>query len=116
MTKDVRIEEQNITPGKLADSPPSYPYPAHDYTAFTFQAIMEMQKSIGQLTQAVTTLTEESKRRGETLDRISHKVYAAQVVVVIAGAILASLGGVVTFLLSKIWVAIIPLLQMKPHP
>jgi hypothetical protein len=115
VVKDARMEEQNVIPGKLAETTPPY-YPAYDYTAFTFQAIMEIQKSIGQLTQAVTALTEESKKRGETLDHISHKVYAAQVILVIIGVILTSLGGVVTFFISKFWNVIIPLLQIKSHP
>jgi len=115
MVKDVHTEDQNVIPGKLAETtPPSIP--AHDYTPFTFQVIMEIQKSIGQLEQAVTTLTEESKKRGDTLDLISHQVYAAKVVMWVIGIILTGLSGIAVFLLNKMWDAIIPLLQIKPHP
>lgn len=57
---------------------------------------MEIQKTLGQLQQSVTQLTEQSKRHGEKLDRISHIIFAAGVV----GALLLAVG---SFILNKIW-------------
>lgn len=110
------------TEASLESTPSRYPaettpqaYHSSDYS-FTLQTIMEMQKTLGQLTQAVNTLTEESKKRGDILDKISHKVYAAQVGLVVAGVVLSTLGSAAVYLLSEIWKAMYPLLQLKPHP
>ncbi|PIU52594.1 MAG: hypothetical protein COS90_10630 [Deltaproteobacteria bacterium CG07_land_8_20_14_0_80_60_11] len=84
--------------------------------SFTLQAMMEMQKVLGQLTQAVITLTEESKKNSTKLDEISHKVYAAQVTIKIIGAILGVIGSAAIVLFYKIWADIAPLIQLKPHP
>jgi len=90
-------------------TPQDYILPDH---SFTLQSIMEMQKSLGQLTQAVTTLTEESKKNSTKLDGISHKIYAAEVVV----SLLVLIGGGVFYLFWKIWDTIAPLIQIKlPH-
>ncbi len=86
-------------------------YPPSDYS-FTLQSIMEMQKTLGQLTQAVTTLTEESKKSSTKLDQISHKIYAAEVV----GGLLVLIIGGALLLFSRIWVPVAPLIQLKPHP
>lgn len=97
----------------IETTPPSYPSydPSH-----ILQSVIEMQKSIGMLTQAVTTLTEESKKNSEKLDKISHKIYAAQVVIGIAGGGLALIGSGLFILFCKIWDAISPIIQLKPHP
>jgi cytochrome b subunit of formate dehydrogenase len=60
---------------------------------------MEMQKALGGLIQAVNSLTEQQKELRTKLDRISHQVYAAIVV-------LALLAGVVTFFakLANDWI------------
>jgi hypothetical protein len=41
-----------------------------DYSQFTFQVAMDLQKSVGQMTTAVATLTEHSKEQGKKLDRL----------------------------------------------
>lgn len=64
--------------------------------SFTLQAIMEMQRSLGELTQAVKTLTDTTKIHGDKIEKISHRVYAA-------GAVIVVLLGIGTFFLDKIW-------------
>lgn len=59
----------------------------NDYAVFTVQTVIEMQKSIGQLHEAVTTLKEQSKQHGEKLDKISHTIYAATAVLLVLGTI-----------------------------
>jgi len=76
----------------------------------------EMQKNVGQLTQAVVTLTEESKKSRSKLDGISHKVYAAQVTVKVVGAMLGVICSGALFLFWKIWAVVAPLIQTKLHP
>ena len=103
--------QQIAPPQKFAETTPPVS-PGHDYTSFIFQQIMEVQKTLGELTQAVKTLTEESKEQGRKVDKISHQVFAAKVIVsIIGGAILVFSG-----LIGKLWDIVIPLLQTKPHP
>jgi hypothetical protein len=77
--------------------------------SFTLQAVMEMQKSLGQLTQAVNSLTEQTKENSEEIKTIGRQVYAARVVVTIVGSIV---GGI--YVLCEIWKTISPYLQIKP--
>lgn len=71
--------------------------------SFTLQAIMELQKSNGQLTEAVHRLRESIEKQDARLDRmettlsgVTHKIYAAGVVL----AILVVIGG---FMVNKAW-------------
>jgi hypothetical protein len=125
-------------PGSQLTTPPDYS--KGDYSTFILPAILEMQKTLGQLTQAITTLTHESEKNTdkidaigkltqavatlsetskiscEKLDKISHKVFAAEVVIGIVGGILALVGYGLFNLLGKIWNVIYPMIQIKPHP
>jgi hypothetical protein len=94
-----------MTPKKSGESPPVSPeqFPVTPPSGFqsadhswVLQTIMELQKSMGQLTQAVTTLTQQSKEQGDKLDSISHRVYAAAVVLTVLGAI-------TYFFLDRMW-------------
>jgi hypothetical protein len=96
------------TPKRYAETTPTASFSPYD-PSFTLQSILEMQKNLGQLTQAVTTLMEESKKNGEKLNKISHKIYAAE-------AILAIVGGVLIYFIHKALDVIVPLIQLKPHP
>jgi hypothetical protein len=104
------------TGGSVPAQPPQttpQDYVMSDRSGFILQSIMEMQKNLGQLTQAVTTLTEESKKTSAKLDDISHKIYAAEVV----GGLLVLIGGGALWLIWKIWVTIAPLIQSRLlHP
>jgi len=77
---------------------------------------MEMQKTLGQLTQAVTTLTDETKKNRETLDAVGKDVHAAKVSMKIICWIAGVVGGGLGILFWKTWDAILPLIQLKPHP
>jgi len=65
--------------------PISYPGTEHNWT---LQTVFELQKTVGQLTQAVTTLTDQQKQFSTKLDRISHQIYAALAIILLVGAIL----------------------------
>ena len=68
---------------------------------------MELQKSTGQLTQAVVTLTDQSKEQGKRLDSISHRMYAAT-------AVLAVFGSILYFFLDRMWTQVLRALQSLP--
>jgi hypothetical protein len=75
-----RSSSRQSTPEVLPSTNPiSYPSTEHDWT---LQTVFELQKTVGQLTQAVSTLTEQGRDNGKKLNQISHQIYAA-------GAILA---------------------------
>jgi hypothetical protein len=115
MARTVSTEKSSeSTPKHYAETVPTA-FPSYD-PSFSLQSILEMQKNLGQLTQAVTTLTEESKKRGDVLDKISHKVYAAEVVIGVVGVILTAMGGGLIYLICKVLDVIVPLIQLKPHP
>jgi hypothetical protein len=64
------------TPARFADTTPPL---AYDHS-FPLQAVLELQRTVGQLTQSVITLTEDSREVRKKLDRLSHIIYAAGVV------------------------------------
>jgi hypothetical protein len=68
--------------------------------------MMEVQRSVGALNQAVTTLGEDSKDHGKKLNRISHIMYSVGVV----GTILLA---VLVFFANKIADAVVA--GLKPH-
>jgi acyl-CoA synthetase (NDP forming) len=76
MAKTIREQLQTTTSPDLPETAPTRA-PMIDHS-FTLQAVMEMQKTLSQLTQAVAGLTEQSKANSEKLDNISHKFYASQ--------------------------------------
>lgn len=115
MDKDLRTEERAVTPGKLAETTPPVST-GHDYSSFIFQQMMEIQKSLGQLTQAVKTLIDDSKDQNTTIKGLSHKISVAQGAIWVLVGIISVSGVFVGFFLNKIWNAAIILLQMKPHP
>lgn len=80
--------------------------------SFTLQAIMELQKSNGNLTGAVSALKQSIDKLDNKLDKIeekvsgvTHKIYAAGVVL----AILVCLGG---FIINKAWDLMIKQVQI----
>lgn len=91
-------------------STPPYASPGHD---FTLQAIMELQKSNGQLTEAVNSLKTSIDKQDSKLDKleikmsgVTHKIYAATIVL----AICLVVGG---FLVNKLWDLTVPQLTQE---
>jgi hypothetical protein len=79
------------------------PYTAHQDHSFTLQAIMELQKSSGKVeaallanTSAIEKLDAKIDRVEEKLSGVTHKIYAASVVV----ALLIAVGA---FVVNKAW-------------
>jgi len=98
------------TSPKLPDTSPQ-PFQGSDYS-FTLQAVLEVQRSLGKLENAIINLADQSQKHGDKLDKLSHKISMAQGGVWVIAALIAGLGSAVAFLLNKI----IPLLHISPHP
>jgi hypothetical protein len=116
VAKDIREDSQRVTvPKQFPEGTPPVTTP-HDYSSFIFQQMMEIQKSLGQLIQSVTTLTDENKDQNKTIKGLSHKISIAQGALWVLVGIISASGVFVGFFLNKIWNAAIILLQMKPNP
>jgi hypothetical protein len=71
--------------------------------------MMQMQHAMGELKATVEHLRATSEKQSSKLDRISHQIYAAGVVL----AILLALGG---FFMNKIWDGVAGLMRALPPP
>lgn len=72
--------------------------------AYLVESMMQMQKTLGELSASVEHLKSEADKQGAKLDRISHIMFASGVVL----AILIAVGG---FFLNKIWDGVFALLN-----
>jgi len=80
--------QQHTVPDDVPASVPSFVgTPDH---SFTLQAVMELQRSVGALTSSVNALIEHQKESTKKIDRmedklsgVTHKMYAAGVVLVL---------------------------------
>jgi len=82
--KEDRERTKDTIPSRLPETTPQV-FPGQNYD-FTLQAVFEMQKTVGKLTEAVETLKDQSKHHGDKLDKIGNDVHAAKVVLKIVGA------------------------------
>jgi len=95
----------NATPDAFPVPPPPQ-FQAVDHS-WVLQTIMELQKTTGQLTEAVHTLSRQTEKHGDKLDSISHRIYGA-------AAVLAALGAIIYFFLDRMWGQILSVLQHLP--
>ena len=77
---------RQTTPNVLPSTTP--PAVSSDYS-FVLPTLMELQKEVGKLNQAVSTVNDELKVQRAKLDKIGKQVYAAIVVLVVIGSILS---------------------------
>jgi hypothetical protein len=81
---------KQTTPDVLpSTTPPAYTAGGTSDYSFVLPTLMELQREVGKLTQAVSTVSDELKEQRSKLDKISRQVYAAVVVLVVVGAILS---------------------------
>jgi hypothetical protein len=71
---------------------------------FMAESVMRMSESVGELKATVGHLKTASDRQSTKLDRISHIVFAA-------GVVLTIVIGIAGFLLNKIWDGLVMLLK-----
>lgn len=96
----------STTPPEHSTTPPSNNLSAGDLSYV--ETVTEIHRTLGRLEQAVETLTAESTAARNKLDRLSHVVYAATVVVTIIGIIL----GIIA---NKVGDAIVVALKSAGH-
>jgi hypothetical protein len=89
--------QRGTTPPQLAQTPPSYS-PSSDYSYL--ETVMTMHTNLGQLTEAVNSLKDQSKGQGEELKSISKDLHAAKAVIAVFGTLILAVGGIIAWLVQ----------------
>ena len=88
------MAKEKITVPSPIDTNPQQP--SGDYS-YTLEIVMGMQSSMGKLIEAVDGLKSQSKSQSEKLDKVVAQIYAAKVVLVFIGILIAGAAGVFAF-------------------
>ena len=88
-------QESKGTPERFPVTSPGVPGTG-EHSGLILTTVMELQRSVGGLIQAVETMTARIDEQGKKLDSMSHRMYAAGVVILL---VLGGLG----WALNKIW-------------
>ena len=109
MAKSPRTDaSRDTTPQHFPDvTPPTYSQAVG--AGYMVESMMQMQQSLGELKATVSHLREASDKQSSKLDRISHIVFSAGVVL----AIILAIGG---FFLNKIWDGVFSIMMQVPPP
>jgi hypothetical protein len=105
--------------GPGIQSPPHYPEttppvtPSGDYS-YTVEIVMNMQHTLGKLSEAVDGLKARQAEQGTKLDNLDKKVYAAIVLVLAFGAILTFFAKSINDTITERIVA--PVFQQQSSP
>jgi len=92
--REDRERGREVPPQRMAETnPPTYPGTSYD---FVLQMVFEMQGKLGELTQAIKTLTEDSKEHSKELKHIGKVMYAA-------GLLIPVISVVGMWVLGKVW-------------
>ncbi len=70
-----------------------------DYS-YTADLIGSMQNQLGKLTQAVESLTEQSREHGNELKNLSRQIYAAKVAAGVLGGLLLLIGSFIAWIVN----------------
>jgi hypothetical protein len=92
-----REERPPSVPTSFAETTPTLP--TGDYS-YVLEIVMRMQESMGRLTEAVSSLKDQSKSHGEKLDSIGKDVHAAKVVISVVGGLIILIGGGIAWLVN----------------
>lgn len=93
--------EREATPKSFAEVPP---YRQAVDIGWLSESMMQMQKSLGELSANVQHLTTASNKQSTKLDRISHVLFAAAAVL----AVVLTIGG---FFIKDIWAGVLILMK-----
>lgn len=96
-------------PPRLPQTPPQN-LPSGDYS-FVLEIVMHMQETMGRLSEAVDGLKEKQTEQGKKLDRLSHQIYAAIVILLLLGGILTFFAGSINSIIVS---RLAPPMQQQP--
>jgi hypothetical protein len=69
------------------------PMPQADYSIHTVQTVLEMQRTLGGVENAIKHLEGTTKDHGDKLDKVGKDVHAAKVVMSFVGGLIVLVGG-----------------------
>jgi Flp pilus assembly protein TadB len=95
----------------ITSTPQSFVSP--DYS-FTLQMVMELQKSTGQLTEAVNSLRDAIDKQGDKIDKIEDKLSGITQKIYAAGVVLTILVVIGGFIVNKAWDIVVQQLTSRP--
>ncbi|MGI8784918.1 MAG: hypothetical protein ACR2L2_14855 [Acidobacteriota bacterium] len=110
-----KTERESGPPPHAPAGTPTAPYLHPDQHSWILQSVGEMRESIGGLKRAVETLSEQSKENTAKLNSISHRVYAATIVMGLLGGLVAFLGWIISNLGGVIVRALDVLAHIPPR-
>ncbi len=90
--------------------------PSENTNAFTLSTVIEIHRSLGRVERAIDELTKQSSEQANQLKDLDKTIHGGKVLLKVIAFLITLSAGVIGFFLNKIWDAIIPLLQIKPHP
>jgi hypothetical protein len=103
--REERDRTREGPPQKFGDTTPPSPQP--DYSAFTVQTVLEMQRTLGSVEKAIAHLEDKSKDYGQKLETIGKDLHAAKIV----GAFIVLVAGFLGFVIHEL----IPILSNLKH-
>jgi hypothetical protein len=89
--------QRATTPPQVAQTTPPYA-PSSDYSYL--ETVMTMHTNLGQLTEAVNSLKDQSKGHGEELKSISKDLHAAKAVIAVFGTLILVVGSIIAWLVQ----------------
>jgi hypothetical protein len=92
---------EQVSPPRYPETTPPPRLPSSDYT-YVLEIVMNMQNTMGKLTEAVENLKEGQKEQRTKLEQIGKQIYAAIVVIVLVGSILGFFANSINNLLFRL--------------
>lgn len=113
--------QEDVAPEAFPETPPPrYSQPGHD---FTLQAVMEMQRTLGQFTAKIDRLVEDVGKLGGKIGDVEKDVHTVKVGAVVALGVLTVVGGILWWAIgdrvtSAVHAALsgTPAVQATPNP
>jgi len=80
---------KSTVPTKFPETTP--PLPSGDYS-YILEIVMNMQVTMGKLTEAVDSLKTQSNAQGEKIEHVARDIHAAKVVIGVVGGLIVAVG------------------------
>jgi hypothetical protein len=104
----------DTVPGALPDTPtPKYAQPGHD---FTLQAVMEMHKSIGELTAKTDRLIADVDGQSAKIDGLRHQATFIKGGLAVGIFLIGAFITIASFFLSAKWDAVMQAIRATAKP